>query len=55
MTNFEKAIKLSFDEWCNNFDEKLTQLEQQGEIPIKSEEQLKAEAHRIWNLAHKSE
>ena len=55
MTKLRKAIQLSFDEWNNQLENKFSEALLRSEIPFKSKEELKAEANRIWLLAHNLE
>ena len=55
MSKIKKAAELSLNEWCEELEEKIQTAIKNGEIPQKTEEQLKQEARRIWELAHKEE
>lgn len=55
MSNFEKALRLYFEEWSEQLDKELEEAEKNGELPHKTPEQIKEEANRIWELAHSEE
>ena len=55
MSKIKKAAELSLNEWCEELEHKIQVAIQNGEIPQNTEEQLKQEARRIWELAHKEE
>lgn len=48
----EAATKLSFEEWLKEIDKGFEEAMARGEIPIKSKEEMKAEADAIWEKAH---
>ena len=52
MGKLEEACRLSFEEWCERFEKEMELAYASGELPIKSEEQLKKEAQEIWNKAN---
>ena len=43
MTNLEKAVRQSFEEWSDKID---------AEIPQHTEEDMREQANKIWELAH---
>ena len=49
MTKFERAVKQSFEEWSDKIDAEM----EKAEIPVKSEEEMRERANKIWELAHK--
>lgn len=55
MSKLKKAAELSFNKWCEELEEKMQIAIKNGEIPQKTEEELKQEAQKIWELAHKED
>lgn len=55
MSKFEEALCLHLEEWGEQLDQELKEAEARGELPNKSEEQLRAEANAIWQKAQEQE
>ena len=52
MSKLEEVVKKSFEDWCEKMDKEIEEAIARGEIPIKTDEQMRAEAREIWKRAH---
>ena len=48
MTNLEKAVRQSLEEWSDKIDAEI----EKAEIPQRTEEDMKERANKIWELTH---
>lgn len=48
MTNFERAIAESLEEWSDKIDAEM----EKAESSVKSEDEMRERAKKIWELAH---
>ena len=49
MTNFERVIAESLEEWSDKIDAEM----EKAESSVKSEDEMRERAKKIWELAHK--
>ena len=48
MTNLEKAVRQSFEEWSDKIDAEI----EKAETPPYTEEEMRERARKIWELTH---
>ena len=53
MSKLREAIKNSVQEWCEKMDKEIEEAIARGELPIKTDDELRAEAREIWKKAQK--
>ena len=52
MSKLKEATTKSFEGWSEKIDKEIASSISRGELPTKTDEELRAEAREIWKKAH---